>query len=55
MAMKFTAALLHTRAKVLREDKKTLLLGGDRQHLAPDGEDLPVCVHPVDKAEVEPL
>ena len=53
--MKVTAALLHPCYTVLREDCDSLLLGGYRRHLDPNGEDLPFCGHPADKSEVDPL
>ena len=55
MALKVTAALLHLHDKVLGEDGYPLLLGGDRRHLDPYGEDFHVHGHLKDKAEVDPL
>ena len=55
MALKVTAALLHLHDKVLGEDGYPLLLGGERRHLDPYGEDFHVHGHLKDKAEVDPL
>ena len=55
MNMKVTAALLHPHEKVLRYDGDPILIGGDRHHLSPDGDDFPVRGHPTEKVEVDPL
>ena len=55
VAMKVTAALLHPSDTVLKEERDTLLLGGDHRHLDPNGEDFPFRGHPADKAEADPL
>ena len=55
MAMKATAALLHPHDKVLRKYSNPLLLGRDRRHLDPYGEDFHVHGNPEDKSGVDPL
>ena len=55
MDMKVKAELLHTCDNVLIKDGNTLLLGGDRLHLNPDGEDFAIRDYPAEKSEVEPL
>ena len=55
VAMKVTAALLNPCDTVLKEERYTLLLGGDCRCLDPNGEDFPFCGHPAEKSEVDPL
>ena len=55
MEVKVTAARLHPREEILREECELLLLVGGYHHLAPDGRGLPVHDHPEDEVEVDPL